>query len=185
MSHTSPVPAGSFRNPFTGSLLVTPVALLMAFVSAGAGHGDYVLAMFLFPYSMLLSTFTQYLTTPLILLAIAQFPVYGIVLGLANRKGWIGLGVGVLIVAHMVAALAALSLRDRILDGPGQGDSGVQSSSGVHTTFASNDSVLRRSHPSRSPARDQRLRYSIATGQGKRCAPSSTSRHEKVTDQSA
>ena len=41
------------RAPLVASLVATPFFLLLGFASAGAGHGDYVLARILFPYTML------------------------------------------------------------------------------------------------------------------------------------
>jgi hypothetical protein len=60
--------------------LITPVAVWLAVMSGGAGHGDYVSAKLLFPYSMLLTRSAgDSITSPLIGLALAQFPAYGLV----------------------------------------------------------------------------------------------------------
>jgi hypothetical protein len=62
-------------------VLFTPVAILLAFISAGAGHGNYVWARVFFPYSILLTNATGSITTSLMVLAVMQFPLYGLVCG--------------------------------------------------------------------------------------------------------
>ena len=90
------------------SLIVTPLALLLGIGSAGAGHGDYRLAMILFPYTMLSAAIFNSITNPFIILAIIQFPLYGIALGHANEKGRLS-SVSILIcVVHGVASTAML-----------------------------------------------------------------------------
>ena len=57
--------------------VIAPVALLAAIVSANAGHGDFLLAKILFPYSLLLTRLAgDTITDPLIGLALIQFPLY-------------------------------------------------------------------------------------------------------------
>jgi hypothetical protein len=77
-------------------VLVTPVAAFLAIASAGAGHGQYVWAKVFFPFTLLMPHFfpdrtAQYpesITTPWIIFALVQFPLYGAAIGLAtqNRK---------------------------------------------------------------------------------------------------
>lgn len=69
------------------SLIVTPIALLLGVASADVGHGDYRLAIVLFPYTMLSVLIFKSITLPFIVLALIQFPAYGFVLGEANEKG--------------------------------------------------------------------------------------------------
>ena len=69
------------------SLVLTPIALLLGVGSGGAGHGDYRLAMILFPYTLLSTSVFDSITPPFIILAIIQFPLYGVALGYANEKG--------------------------------------------------------------------------------------------------
>lgn len=76
-----------FWIPLIASFIVTPIALLLGVGSGGAGHGDYRLAMILFPYTMLSTTIFDSITPPFILLAIIQFPLYGVILGRASEKG--------------------------------------------------------------------------------------------------
>lgn len=63
--------------------MVTAPALLAAVMSAGAGHGDYVAALALFPWPMLLAGWTGVIGTAAIGLALLQFPAAGAVLGVA------------------------------------------------------------------------------------------------------
>ena len=90
------------------SLVITPIALLVGVGSAGAGHGDYRLAMILFPYTLLSTLIFNSITAPFILLAIIQFPLYGIALGHACEKGrFIPMSI-LLSVIHGVASTAML-----------------------------------------------------------------------------
>lgn len=100
----------SFWIPVIVSLVVTPIALLLGVGSAGAGHGDYRLAMMLFPYTMLSTAVFESITVPFIALAIVQFPLYGVVLGYANQKGCFGWVTILLGVVHGLAWLAMSSL---------------------------------------------------------------------------
>lgn len=72
-----------FWTTITASILVTPVALLMALFSAGAGHGSYSIAKILFPYTML-SAFP--ITEPFMVLAVIQFPIYGLILAFSVKS---------------------------------------------------------------------------------------------------
>jgi hypothetical protein len=88
-------------------VLVTPIAMFLAIASGGAGHGNYGFARLLFPYSMLLTlTVGNTITNPLIVLAMVQFPIYGMFLArsaLASGKSFfytfIAIG-----TAHLLAA---------------------------------------------------------------------------------
>jgi hypothetical protein len=91
------------------SLIVTPIALLLGVGSAGAGHGDYRLAMILFPYTLLSTSVFGSITPPFIILAIIQFPIYGVALGYATEKGRLLSMSIVLCVVHGIA-LAAMFL---------------------------------------------------------------------------
>jgi hypothetical protein len=92
-------------------VLVTPIAAVLAIASAGAGHGHYEFARLFFPYSMLLTRLTGHtITDPLIALALAQFPLYGVAVGLAVSKGrawWCA--VALLAVAHAIAVVLCFS----------------------------------------------------------------------------
>lgn len=91
--------------PFVASLVATPVFLLLGIGSAGAGHGDYVLARILFPYTMLSAILFDVIAVPFIVLAVAQFPFYGIALGAAARRGQFLAALCLILAAHVVAAI--------------------------------------------------------------------------------
>jgi len=97
---------------FATGLFIAPVALILAFFSAGAGHGSYVFARLLFPYSMLLTLTTDNLiANPLIILGVIQFPIYGIVTAVASLLGRAVLIVSLIVIGtvHLVAAAACFS----------------------------------------------------------------------------
>ena len=89
---------------------MAPVALFLAVVSGGAGHGHYLAAKLLFPVTMASTYLFESITLPFILLAIVQYPVYGLLVGRAQneRKGrWIVWSIGVL---HFVALVVVLTV---------------------------------------------------------------------------
>lgn len=67
-------------------ILLTPVALFFAVASAGAGHGDYVLARILFPLTILATYVTESIGVTGITIACVQFPLYGWLLGSAHHQ---------------------------------------------------------------------------------------------------
>lgn len=64
-------------------LILTPIALFFAVASAGAGHGDYVVARVLFPLTILSTYLTESIGAVGITIACIQFPLYGWLLGRA------------------------------------------------------------------------------------------------------
>lgn len=83
-----------FWRPVIVSLVLTPVCLFIGLVSAGMGEGNFILARVLFPYIF----FIPYIAKLILILpenlppeivlspSIIQFPLYGFVLGMANKK---------------------------------------------------------------------------------------------------
>ena len=70
-------------------IMLTPPALFLAVLSAGAGHGTYAFARAFFPLPMLATRLTgDHISTPLIVATILQFPLYGSIVGyaLARRR---------------------------------------------------------------------------------------------------
>jgi len=67
-------------------LVVTPVCLFLGIAASGMGHGSYFLTKLLFPFTMLSAVLAGSIKTPLIWLAVAQYPFYGVILGFANKR---------------------------------------------------------------------------------------------------
>ena len=95
-----------FWLPVICFLAATPVCLLLGLASAGVGHGDYVIARILFPSPMLAAVLFGSVGAPLVVLSVAQFPLYGIALGAANVRGKMPLASVVLLAAHALSAAA-------------------------------------------------------------------------------
>ncbi|MEK7952061.1 hypothetical protein [Luteolibacter soli] len=92
--------------------ILTPFTMLFAIVSAGAGHGDYILARILYPSSCLIldSNVPDSFRVPSICgLACIQLPIYGWVLGNALEKKQLPLTMGLMIGIHSI--VAALTFR--------------------------------------------------------------------------
>lgn len=66
--------------------ILTPVTLLLAAASGGAGHGHYVLAKWLFPYTMLSTIPFRTITDAFVVLAFLQYPVYGCLIAHGIRQ---------------------------------------------------------------------------------------------------
>jgi hypothetical protein len=62
---------------------------VIAFASGGVGHGNYGLFVLLFPFASIAAVALDHLlnsTAPMILVAVLQFPCYGLLLGFAITK---------------------------------------------------------------------------------------------------
>lgn len=94
-----------FWVPLVLSIIVTPLALVLGLFSAGGGHGNYVLARILFPYTMLSTAAYGSITDLFFAVAIAQFPVYGVALAVAALFRQMRAGLIVLLVIHMVTVV--------------------------------------------------------------------------------
>ena len=91
-------------------ILLTPPTVWLAVISAGGGHGHYVLARLFFPYTMLLTRLANdTITYPLMALALLQFPLYGAVVGLAVAKYRMAYAIVLLFVIHALAAVLCFS----------------------------------------------------------------------------
>lgn len=97
---------GTWRGVGIGTLLTGP-AILAAIMSGGAGHGSYITARVLFPFSMLLSQLEGVIGPVAMGVGLLQFPLYGALIGrtVAAKTSWILL----LATAHLVAVLACFS----------------------------------------------------------------------------
>jgi hypothetical protein len=83
--------------------------IVIAVISAGAGHGTYTAAKILFPYTMYLAeAFAGSITGQLMLLAVLQFPLYGFVLGWAAARGRMKIAIYSILFLHAVAWVLCL-----------------------------------------------------------------------------
>ena len=104
-----------YRHPIITSLLLTPILLAIAAISGGVEHGNYTLAIVLFPFAALavvaLDRFFN-ATVVMIIIATLQFPAYGTLLNIGRRKATERIVVVGLLALHILAtALALLVVR--------------------------------------------------------------------------
>ena len=85
------------------------VSLIISVYAAGAGHGSYIPAVLLFPYTMLTTRVTGVISPFAIVLAAIQFPLYGIAIARAGAAGRRRRTMG-LILVHGAGVLAAFVL---------------------------------------------------------------------------
>jgi hypothetical protein len=84
-----------------GAVLTVP-ALGLTIFAAGGGHGTYLPAIFLFPFTMLGAAIFGSINPALIALALFQFPMYGYVIG---RNVLLSYSIGILHIAAVFASL--------------------------------------------------------------------------------
>jgi len=88
------------------SILLTPFLLIIAAVSGGVGHGNYILAIVLFPYAAVAAVMLDHFfnsTIPMIVMAALQFPLYGTLIGLGQRWARGGVVTSALLALHTIA----------------------------------------------------------------------------------
>jgi len=91
-------------------VLGTIPAVALAVASGGAGHGEYVAARLLFPYTMLLTLAANRVSPFTALIALVQFPLYGIIIGSAwSSRRARRLALSVVSVLHGGAVLLCFS----------------------------------------------------------------------------
>ena len=101
----------SVRGTLAGAL-VGLLLLLLAIGAAGAGHGTYLPAKLLFPFAMLAARFGDAITWPYVILALAQFPLYGLLLGSVFHSHRFRLCIAALVALHCVVAALVLTSPD-------------------------------------------------------------------------
>ena len=105
-----------FWMPVIASVLATPVLLLLVIGSAGVGHNktEPVWPHVVYPFPFLAIKLLGDAGLPLVLLLwVAQYPLYGVALGLAAKRGWVLAAVALLglLAVHGLAVAAELSSR--------------------------------------------------------------------------
>ena len=102
-------PARAVAVGFAAGALIALPALMVAFISAGAGHGDYVAARLLFPWPMLLTLIEDDGVGMLCMtVGLLQFPIYGGIFGWSIARKTYAL-VMFCCLAHAVAAALCFS----------------------------------------------------------------------------
>ena len=87
---------------------ITPAALFLAVMSGGAGHGHYVMARIMFPLPMLLTLFSHNIGVVSVIMAIAQYPLYGAIIGLSTRRIALAVFVGIFHAILMIIAFSGV-----------------------------------------------------------------------------
>lgn len=103
------VESARFFLPFAVMMTLTPVFLIVGFLSAGAGHGSYFFTKVLFPFTMLSTIASDEITVLFLVVGLIQFPVYGGFLGAMNRFGLLWPAIIALSILH-IGAIAACFL---------------------------------------------------------------------------
>lgn len=91
------------------SLLTIPLLIIAVFF-AGGGHGSYLPAIFLFPFSLVSFLLFDSITIPFIIIAILQYPVYGFIIDNVKRSGknqWLPF---VVLFIHVLLAVIIMSI---------------------------------------------------------------------------
>lgn len=94
-------------------VLLTPVLLFIAVFLAGGGHGWYEPAIMLFPFGLISILFSRSIELPFIILAILQYPVYGLLIdSIGTRKSikWTVISIALI---HILLAGVILTLRGK------------------------------------------------------------------------
>lgn len=95
---------------FAGLALFGLAALVVATGAAGGGHGSYLPAKLLFPFTMLLALPRGPISPFGMVLAVLQFPVYGGILAAAFAAGRQRYAVAIVVGLHVLAAAAAVAI---------------------------------------------------------------------------
>ena len=98
-------------------VVVTPLFLYIMVMATGGGHGTnyayYYLAKMFFPWTMMSTAVTEYLTPLVFLLGVVQYPIYGIILDWARASDRFWPAVRALVAVHFVAIILAGAFSSR------------------------------------------------------------------------
>ena len=83
--------------------------MLLAIAAAGAGHGTYLVAGLLFPFTMLSTVWTKSITAPFMILACVQFPLYGAVIGSDRSSAGFRMRAFAIGAIHLIAFIVVLA----------------------------------------------------------------------------
>ena len=88
--------------------VIEVLAIVLAFISTGFGHGSYVMARLLFPYSFLGTLLEGAIGPVSMCIGLIQFPLYGILIG-REASSALKRDRTLLAVGHLVAAFVCFS----------------------------------------------------------------------------
>ena len=89
------------------------MALLFVTVAAtGGGHGTYGAAKLFFPFTMALTGVTEEINTPGIVIALAQYPLYGLLIGWLTARNRRVTGWKIFAAVHLCALALAIGFSD-------------------------------------------------------------------------
>ena len=89
------------------SLLLLGELRPISFFAAGGGHGNMNILLFIFPYASLLTKFTDNIQI-LIIVAVLQFPTYGLILDFCKFKfKKINATILILLAIHIITIIVA------------------------------------------------------------------------------
>jgi hypothetical protein len=89
-------------------IAISVPAIIGAIMSGGAGHGSYVAARVLFPFSMLFTRLEGSIGTVAMTVGLLQFPLYGALIGRAAALRTYQISY-MLMAVHLVAVLACFA----------------------------------------------------------------------------
>lgn len=81
------------------------VAIFMAMLFAGPGHGSYAPARIIFPFTMLSTIFHENIRGVYILLGLIQFPAYGLIASSVKNTKMFKPTIGLLCIIHVVVVI--------------------------------------------------------------------------------
>jgi hypothetical protein len=96
---------------YLAAVAAFPIGFLASIVALAAGdgrHGSDLPAELLFPYTMLSRLVLGHVATPAVLVALAQYPLYGAALGAAKEAGRLRRSFVCVLVLHGLATLACV-----------------------------------------------------------------------------
>lgn len=91
------------------SLLTIPL-LFVAILFMGGGHGTYIPAMALFPFGLISTILFDRITMPFVVLAIIQYPLYGLIIDKARQANKSKIVWPILIAVHIILALLLIRM---------------------------------------------------------------------------
>jgi hypothetical protein len=102
-----------FWIPVACSFFLTLAGVILGAASAGAGHGNYLPVMILFPFAMLVTGFLELGFPYLIALSAVQFPIYGVLIGQGSVKGRFGSRLLLVLLIHGIGVALVLLFAER------------------------------------------------------------------------